>query len=140
MEAKIIMPQQHDPTEETGPREHAQERFASPEHMIDLAQAISKLRNEASTIRHGHRQITLYHQRPVTLVLFAFEEGGGLDDHKAAGVVTIHALEGELTVRTEAQEYRLSSGMMVMLAPNVQHSVHATQPSAMLLTVCLSNE
>lgn len=134
------MTQQHDPTEETELREHPQERFAAPEHMIDLAQAISALRNETSAIRHGHRQITLYHQRPVTLVLFAFEKGGELDDHKAAGVVTIHALEGELIVRTEAQEYKLGSGMIVVLIPNVRHSVHAVQPSAMLLTVCLSTD
>ena len=139
MEAKIIVTQQ-DPTEETGPREHPQERFAAPEQMIDLAQAITGLRNEISEIRHGHRQITLYHQRPVTHVLFAFEEGGGLDDHKAAGLVTIHALDGELIVRTEAQEYKLSSGMIVVLTPNLRHSVHATQPSAMLLTVCLSHD
>lgn len=134
------MTQQHDPTEETESRETPQERFAAPEHMIDLAQAISALRNETSPIRSGHRQITLYHQRPVTLVLFAFEERGKLDDHKAAGVVTIQAVEGELTVRTEAQEYKLAPGMMVVLAPNVRHSVHATRPSAMLLTVCLSHD
>ncbi len=134
------MIQQDPSTEERQPREHPEERFAAPEQMFDMAQAINALRNEASPIRRGHRQITLYHQRPVTLVLFAFEEGGKLDDHKAAGVVTIHALEGELTVRTEGHEHKLAPGMMVVLAPNVRHSVHAIKPAAMLLTVCLEHD
>ena len=73
------------------------------------------------------------------MVLFAFDEGGSLKDHKAAGVVTIQALEGELTVRTDAQEYKLGPKMMVMLSPNVRHSLEASKTSAVLLTVCLVN-
>ncbi len=134
------MTQQPDPTEETDSREPPQERFAAPEHLINLAQAISTLRSETSPTRQGHKQITLYHQRAVTHVLFAFEDGGKLDDHKAAGLVTIHALEGELIIRAEAQEYKLTPGMMLILAPNVRHSVHATRLSAMLLIVCLIHE
>ena len=73
------------------------------------------------------------------MVLFAFDEGGSLKDHKAAGVVTIQALEGEVTVRTDAQEYKLGPKMMVMLSPNVRHSLDANTACAVLLTVCLVN-
>lgn len=118
-------------------RARPEERFGSQENMIDLPEAIRKLRDEFATARHGHRQITLDQWGPVTMVLFAFEEGGDLADHQAAGVVTIQALEGELIVRTDEEEYRLSPNMMVVLAPNVRHSVVAVQASAMLLAVCL---
>jgi len=118
-------------------RAQPKERFGAQENMIDLLGAIRELRAEATATRQGHKQITLDQWGPVTLVLFAFEEGGSLDDHKAAGVVTIQALEGELTVRTQGGEYRLLPNMMVVLAPNVRHSVLAAQASAMLLSVCL---
>lgn len=125
--------------EEDRLRASPKERFGAPENMLDLPAALRKLGAEATPTRHGHRQMTLDQYGPVTLVLFAFEEGGNLHDHKAAGVVTIHALEGELIVRTEEQEYTLLPNMVVTLAPNVRHSVEARQASAMLLTVCLVN-
>lgn len=126
--------------EEDRLRARPKERFGSQENMIDLPDAIRKLREEAATARHGHRQITLDQWGPVTLVLFAFDEGGDLVDHQAAGVVTIQALEGELIVRTDEKEYRLSTNMMVVLAPNVRHSVQAAQASAMLLAVYLVSQ
>ncbi len=126
--------------EENRLRVKPEERFGYHETLIDLPGALRELRAEASVTRHGHKQITVDQWGPLTLVLFAFEEGGSLDDHKAAGVVTIQALEGELAVRTEAGEYRLLPNMMVVLAPNVRHSVVAAQESAMLLSVCLMTD
>lgn len=127
-------------TPETRLRAHPKERFGSQENMIDLPEALRNLRDEATATRHGHQQITLDQCGPVTLVLFAFREGGNLADHQAAGVVIIHALEGELTVRTKDEEYNLLPHMMVVLAPNVRHSVVAVQESAMLLSVCLTDK
>lgn len=123
--------------EENRLRVQPKERFGAPENVINLQKAIRELRAEATATRQGHRQITLNHYGPVTLVLFAFQEGGSLNDHKAAGVVTIQALTGELTVRSEDGEYKLLPNMMVVFAPNVHHSVLAVQASAMLLSVCL---
>jgi quercetin dioxygenase-like cupin family protein len=125
--------------EEERLRESPKMRFGAAENMFDMKDALRKLRHEDSPERAGHKQITLDQYGPVTVVLFAFDEGGALKDHKADGVVTIHAIEGELIVRTDAQEYKLDADMMVMLAPNVRHSVEAAKKSAMLLTVCLMN-
>jgi len=129
-----------DTLEENRLRVQPKERFEAPEHMINLQKAIRELRAEATATRRGHRQITLNHCGPVTLMLFAFQKGGSLDDHKAAGVVTIQALQGELSIRSEDEEYKLLPNMMVVFAPNVHHSVLAVQASAMLLSVCLTND
>jgi quercetin dioxygenase-like cupin family protein len=126
-------------SEEERLRESPKMRFGAAENMFDMQDALRKLRHEDSPERAGHKQITLDQYGPVTMVLFAFDAGGALKDHKAAGVVTIQALEGELIVRTEAHEYKLRPNMMVMLSPNVRHSVEAVKQSAMLLTVCLLN-
>src|SRR4051794_38394078 len=96
-----------DTTEESRLRARPKERFGAQENMMDLRAAVRKLREEHTATRHGHRQITLDQSGPVTLVLFAFEEGGDLVDHQAAGVVTIQALAGELIVRTGQGEYKL---------------------------------
>lgn len=122
---------------ETRHRPRPAERFAAPEHLLDLHKIAEQLRKEPLPARHGHRQMTIYQHDLMTVVLFVFATGGQLNDHQANGVVTIHLLEGEVQVKTAAHTYELSAASMVALAPEVRHSVLAKQPSAMLLTVCL---
>jgi quercetin dioxygenase-like cupin family protein len=81
--------------------------------------------------------MTLYQRPPVTQVLFAFESGGKMPTHRADGLVTIHALEGMLTVEAEGEAHTLTAGSMLILTPGVPHNVLAAQESAMLLTVHL---
>jgi quercetin dioxygenase-like cupin family protein len=126
-----------DQDKETRHRPHPAERFAAPEHLLDLRQLAAALRKEPLPAHHGHRQMTIYHHDPMAVVLFVFEQDGQLNDHQANGVVTIHLLEGEVQVKTAAQTYDLSPASMVALAPGVRHDVLAKQPSTMLLTVCL---
>lgn len=113
------------------------ERFAAPVHQLDLAALAAGLRAESAPTRHGHRQMTIWQYPPVTVLLFAFEPGGVLADHQAHGAVTIHLIEGLVTVRAAEQTYELTPAMLVTLAPDVQHSVTATQASTLLLTVAL---
>lgn len=121
-------------------RPHSAERFAGDSHFFDLGSALQQLRAEPHSAQRGHRQVTLFHRTPVTHALFAFDQGGGLPDHSANGLVTIQALEGNLTVQAAGETHRLQAGMLVILKPNIRHSVHAEEPSAMLLTVCLEKD
>ena len=120
-------------------RPHSGERFAGECHVVDLGRALSQLRAESRPAPRGHRHVTVFHRDLVTQALFAFEPGGALTDHVANGLVTIHALDGCLTVQAAGETYQLQAGMMVILTPGVRHSVHAEEPGAMLLTVCLEN-
>ncbi len=121
-------------------REAPSERFAGKEHFFDLSARSADLARECHDGQHGHRQITLHHQGPVAVVLFAFEADGELKDHSANGLVTIQALGGALEVRTAQKNYSLTAGTMVMLDPKVVHSVRASEASQMLLTVHLIGE
>ena len=118
-------------------RPHPTGRFSGESHLFDLNQTLAQLRAEAHAAEHGHRQVTIFHRAPVTQVLFAFEPEGELADHAANGLVTIHALQGHLTVQAAGENYELDAGLMVVLSPGVRHSVRANQASAMLLTVHL---
>jgi quercetin dioxygenase-like cupin family protein len=123
------------PAAEDRLRQPPAERFAGEQHHIDLGAALAALRREAHPAVNGHRQITVSHHGPVRLVLFAFDAGGRLPEHRAAGFVTIHVMRGSLRVRTPRQSYELTAGSLLALDPGVPHDVEATSETDMLLGV-----
>lgn len=116
-------------------RPHPADRFAGTEHAIDLPAALRALRAERGPVASGHRQITLVHHGPVRLVLFAFDAGGRMPQHRAPGWVTIHVLRGTLKVRTPNEHHELREGQILALAPDVPHDVDAAADADMLLGV-----
>jgi quercetin dioxygenase-like cupin family protein len=113
------------------------ERFAGAVHVFDLPAMAGKLRGEPDEASDGHRQITLFHEGDLAIVLFDFEAGGVFAGHEADGDVTIHTVAGELEVRTPEANHRLPAGTLIVLAPGVRHDVAAPIASQMLLTVHL---
>lgn len=104
-------------------------------NLPDLARA---LQAEPHPAKGGHRQAGLVHRGPLRLVLFAFEPGGRLSEHRAPGHVVIHCLRGELAVEAAGARHRLGGGEALVLNPDVPHDVEALAESEMLLTVCLA--
>ncbi len=113
------------------------ERFAGPEHRIDLSAALETLRGEDHGSTDRHRQITVFHKGPLRIVLFTFEAGAGLPAHRAPGFVVIHTLRGRITVKTMNETHDLATGQLVMLDPEVVHDVTASEASDVLLTISL---
>lgn len=116
-------------------RTHPQQRFDAPAHLLDLGAIASSLRAEAHAAVSGHRQIAIYKHAQATIVLYAFESGGEMPIHETEGVVTIHVLSGGLAVTVEGQVHDVGKGQVLALAPGVSHSVRASGPGEMLLTV-----
>ena len=119
-------------------RQPPSERFAGPEHRIDLASTLDALRREEHEGSDKHRQITVFHKGTLRIVLFAFEAGGGLPSHRAPGYVVIHTLRGRIQVKTLHESYELATGHVLMLDPEVVHDVTAAEQSDMLLTISMS--
>lgn len=111
------------------------ERFAADEREFDLQAVVTALRSERRLTAAGHQQQVLYRRGDSTLAVFAFDAGAELVEHSAPGMVVLQGLEGHLTIRTPETDYELTPGKVVALAPDVAHSVHADEQSAMLLTV-----
>ena len=107
--------------------------------LIDLHTAVARLREDPRPARNGHRQRSLFHRTPVSHVLFAFDPGGSVPSHSANGLVTIHVVEGRLIVEADGVNHELRAGTGLVLNPNVVHSVHAVDASAMLLTVVMED-
>ncbi len=118
-----------------GRRQPPRERFAGTEHVFDLGDIAAGLRHESQPVRDGHRQMTVFHKGSMALVVFAFDAGGQLVDHRAEAYVTIMALSGRLEVSTPSQTHHLPAGSLLVLDPGVPHDVHAPEASQMLLVV-----
>lgn len=69
--------------------------------------------------------------------LMAFDEGTGLEPHRAPGTALITALEGRAVVEYEGKEYRLSVGESFRFEKNGLHSVKADGPYKMALLLVL---
>jgi quercetin dioxygenase-like cupin family protein len=134
------MDEPHESGQQARLRPHPSGRFAGESHAFNLGEVLAALCAEAHATERGHRQMTIFHRAPVTLVVFAFEPGGELADHAAHGLVTIHVLEGRLAVRADARNHELHAGSILVLNPDVRHHVRALEASAMLLTVHLESE
>jgi len=111
------------------------DRFAGESRVVDLEAALTRLRAEEHEAKDGHRQITVFRRAPVAYVLFAFDEGGKMEQHAAHGLVAIQVLEGRMRVRADGGEHNLAAGHVLILNPGVLHDVLALEASAMLLTV-----
>jgi len=118
-------------------REHPEQRFQPPQLQFDLETASATLLAEPLEVNRRHRQETLYRHGPLTVALFLFEQGASLPQHVAEGVVTVQVLQGRLKMEAEGILHDLRAGSLLVLAPGVRHDVRATEPSRMLLTVCL---
>jgi quercetin dioxygenase-like cupin family protein len=119
-------------------RPHPRTRDTGPAVLLELPERARELRREPFPAKDGHRQIGLIHRGKLRLVLFAFDRGGRLPEHKAPGHVVIQCVRGQLAVTASEIRHRLESGEAIVLDPDVSHDVEALVESDMLLTVCLA--
>jgi quercetin dioxygenase-like cupin family protein len=119
-------------------RPSPQVRFAPPVQLFDLTDAAARLREEPQAPRDGHRQVALDRHGPMTLVLFTFERDSIFKDHQVPGMASLYVVHGHLRVSTDEGDHDLRPGQVLTIGPGVVHSVHAPEPSEMLLTVCLT--
>lgn len=113
------------------------DRFAGPEHRIALASVLAALRVEPHDGKDRHRQITVFSNGALRIVLFAFEAGGRLAAHRAPGFVVIMTIRGMVHVQTTHEVHELSAGEILVLDPDVEHDVAAQVEADVMLTVSL---
>lgn len=121
-------------------RERAEERLEGTPALLDLTEEFAKLASEPGAPVAGHRQITLYKGYKSTVAIFDFERGGGMREHSAPGVVTVHVLQGELDIDVAGVTHRVRAQNVLVIPPGARHDVKAVEPSRMLLTVSLLKE
>jgi len=111
------------------------ERFAGAERRVDLTMSFQALRAEAHDGADGHRQIAVFRQDPLRIVLFAFDPGGRLAAHSTPGYLTIHVIRGTIQVRTPTDRHEVGAGQVLILDPDVVHDVEAAEEADVVLTL-----
>ena len=96
---------------------------------------IRQLADEVQPPESGKRNVVLTDDDNAKVVLFAFAAGDGLKEHIAPlpAIIQIIKGEGELTVGEEAVAGK--PGTWIQMAARTPHSIRATTPLVMLLTL-----
>ena len=99
-----------------------------------LLEELHRLKDEPNW-KGGKRTITLTKQAGLRVVLVALLAGGTLDQHLAAGALTLQVLEGRLRLAAGGETRTLLPNELLVLEPALPHEVQAEDASAFLLTL-----
>jgi quercetin dioxygenase-like cupin family protein len=102
---------------------------------LDLAQELADVRRDDAYETGGHNAKTLARYPDLRLVLIALDRGKRLEQHQTKGRVSIHVIEGKVTIGLDTEKVELGVGCLLEVAPGAAHDVEATEPSALLLTI-----
>ena len=97
-------------------------------HLPDLGALIET--NEDATVSR-----TALRAEGVRIVLFSFDTGQELTEHTAAMPVLLHLIDGAITLTAGDDTVELLPGGVIHLPARQPHSLVATQPSRMVLTM-----
>ncbi len=69
------------------------------------------------------------------ITLFAFDKDESLTEHTSPYEALIYVLEGIMVVTIGGQPQEVGGGEIILLPPNIPHSLYAKEKSKMLLTM-----
>jgi quercetin dioxygenase-like cupin family protein len=71
----------------------------------------------------------------VNVTVFGFDAGEELTEHQAARAAVVQVLSGRLRFIVDSEELELAPGSWLHMTPGTPHSLVATEPTIMLLTL-----
>jgi quercetin dioxygenase-like cupin family protein len=98
-------------------------------HSLDVGPLRERLRSQKTAALFKARDLEV-----IRLVLLA---GKSLPPHKVPGDITIHCIEGRLTVDVNGSPQALVAGQLLFLAGDVLHGVTAETDASALVTIAL---
>ncbi|WP_435615753.1 cupin domain-containing protein [Streptomyces coelicoflavus] len=99
------------------------------------ATVITDLAAELTVPEEGTLSRVLYRDDRLRVVGFAFDTGQELTEHTSALPVVIQVIQGRLDLTLGDEKTAAGPGSWIHLPARLPHSVHATEPSIMLLTM-----
>ena len=91
---------------------------------------------ETSTVGippEGTLSRTVHRDDHVKVIVFAFDTGQELSEHKAGTAATVVVTRGRLTFTLDGETFPLGEGGFVHMAPGAPHALRAEEPTVMLL-------
>ena len=77
----------------------------------------------------------IHRDESLNVTVFGFDEGQELTEHQAARVAVVQVIAGRLHLTADGEEFDAGPGFWLHMAPNTPHSLVATEPTVMLLTL-----
>ena len=126
----------HDDTiEQPGARSGGSGDAGLRRHAFDLSAELERVRSAEGWRQGQHSARTLLKAADLRLVLIAMHEGDRIEEHRAPGHISIHALSGHIRVTAESGATDLPAGHVLTLERDAPHAVEALADSAFLLTI-----
>jgi quercetin dioxygenase-like cupin family protein len=103
------------------------------------------LRDEMRVIRGeltgGRQRIarTLVKEGSLRVTLVGLAAEGALDEHEAAGPISIHVVDGELDLTAGGETQTYATGALITLDRRVRHAVRSERGAMFLLTLSTSD-
>ena len=125
----------HLPGETTGTSERSPQRMAAPMLVFDLAHEEAQLHAEQAWRQGDRNAKTLVKEADFRVVLVALRAGARMEEHRAAGRISVQTLAGHVRLRIGGTIVELPVGRLASLERDVPHDVEAVEESAFLLTI-----
>jgi quercetin dioxygenase-like cupin family protein len=107
--------------------------------LFDLDEEIKRLKSEQPW-QAEHTAKTIVKYSDLRVVLVALRAGGQLQEHKAAGRISIQSLTGTVRVKAAGKLIELPAGKLLTLDRDVLHHVEAVYDSVFLLTIAWAKQ
>ncbi len=85
----------------------------------------------------GPTSRTLIKNGPLSVTLVSLGAGGSIKEHHAAGPITVHVLDGDLSFITGDSVHALDRGDLLSLGAGIRHSVESVSGANFLITIAL---
>ncbi len=112
-------------------------RVSGPALSFALRKETAALEETAAYRRSGRTAKTLVREEGLGVEVVALRKGTSMARHRARAHVTIHVLRGALRITTAEGPTDLGPGGLLVLAPNLEHTVTARRDACFLLTLSL---
>ena len=100
-----------------------------------MALVIPDLSEEVDVPINGTLSRVLHQDDRMRLVLFAFDSGQELTEHRSASAAVVQVVKGRLEFTASGEAHDLGPGGWLYMAPGEEHALVATEPTLMLLTL-----
>ena len=77
----------------------------------------------------------VYRDDTVNVTVFGFDAGEGLTEHRAGRPAVVQVLAGRLRFTANSEEFDAGPGFWLHMPSGTAHSLMATEPTVMLLTL-----
>ena len=127
----------HKSNEATTLRPTGDRTLCAPMVEMDLMAHINTIKSESTWATADRNSITVFKSHTMRVVLIGLHENAEIKPHKAHGVISVQVLEGQIEFEADGKSTQLDVGQMLVLNPNITHSVKAIKESVFLLTLAM---